>query len=140
MRARLKACRMPPSEPFLRRMLQSIQTFTLPQAWGLLAVAIVFEVIGTTCLRLANGFTQWVPSVLMFTCYALAFVCNAFVVKTLDLGITYAVWSGVGTVATAIIGFVMFREPATALKLVCIGLIVVGVLGLHTASRLQAAA
>ena len=121
-------------------MLSALQSFvpTLPQAWGLLAVAIVFEVIGTVCLRLSNGFTAATPSVLLFVCYALAFACNAFVVKTLDLSITYAVWSGAGTVATAIIGFWLFRESATALKLVCIGLIVIGVIGLHAASRTQA--
>lgn len=122
-------------------MLQSIQAFTpsLAQAWGLLAVAIALEVLGTTCMRLSAGFTQWLPSVVMFVSYALAFACNALVVKTLDLGITYAVWSGVGTVAAAIIGIVLFREPATALKMVFIGLIVIGVLGLHTVSRAQAA-
>lgn len=108
---------------------------TLPQAWGLLALAIVFEVVGTTCLKLAQGFTQWGPSVLMFSCYGLAFACNTFVVKTLDLSVTYAVWSGVGTVATAAVGILWFKEPATALKLVSIGLIVVGVMGLHAASR-----
>ncbi|NBQ86407.1 MAG: QacE family quaternary ammonium compound efflux SMR transporter [Betaproteobacteria bacterium] len=121
-------------------MLSALQSFvpTLPQAWGLLAVAIVFEVIGTVCMRLSNGFTAATPSILLFVCYALAFACNAFVVKTLDLSITYAVWSGAGTVATAIIGFWLFRESATALKLVCIGLIVIGVIGLHAASRTQA--
>lgn len=121
-------------------MLAALQNFvpTLPQAWGLLALAIVLEVIGTVCLRLSHGFTAAMPSVLLFVCYGLAFACNAFVVKTLDLSVTYAVWSGVGTVATAIIGFWLFRETATALKLVCIGLIVVGVVGLHTASRVPA--
>lgn len=121
-------------------MFQQLQTFTptLAQAWALLGLAIVFEVIGTVCLRLSNGLSATTPSVLLFVCYALAFACNAFVVKTLDLSITYAVWSGVGTVATAIIGFVLFRETATALKLVCIGLIVIGVIGLHAASRTQA--
>jgi small multidrug resistance pump len=121
-------------------MIQQLQAFTptLAQAWSLLALAIVFEVIGTVCLRLSNGFTAALPSVLLFVCYALAFACNAFVVKTLDLSITYAVWSGVGTVATAIIGFWLFRESATTLKLVCIGLIVIGVVGLNTASRVQA--
>ena len=122
-------------------MLSALQSFvpTLPQAWGLLAVAIVFEVIGTVCMRLSNGLSVATPSILLFVCYALAFACNSLVVKTLDLSITYAVWSGVGTVATAIIGFWLFRESATALKLVCIGLIVIGVIGLHAASRTQAA-
>lgn len=110
-------------------------TPTFAQAWALLGVAIVFEVVGTTCMKLAQGLTQTVPTLVMFGCYALAFACNSFVVKTLDLSITYAVWSGVGTVATAAVGVLWFREPATALKLASIGLIVIGVIGLHTASR-----
>lgn len=111
---------------------------TAPQAWALLGLAIVFEVVGTTCMKLAQGFTHGFPLTVMFVCYALAFSCNAFVVKTLDLSITYAVWSGVGTVATALVGMLWFREPATAFKMVCIGLIVIGVLGLHSASRATA--
>ena len=116
--------------------LQSF-TPTLNQAWALLSIAIAFEVAGTTSMKLSHGFTNLTPSILMFAFYAAAFSCNALVVKTLDLSITYAVWSGVGTVATAAIGIFWFREPATALKLVCIGFIVMGVFGLHAASRLQ---
>ncbi len=104
-------------------------------AWALLAIAIAFEVGGTVCMRLSQGFTQWLPSVLIFVFYAVAFALNTMVVRTLDLSVTYAVWSGVGTVITALIGFYYFKEAATALKLVSIGLIVVGVIGLHTASR-----
>jgi small multidrug resistance pump len=120
-------------------LIKTLQTFTptLAQAWGLLSVAIVLEVIGTTCMKLSNGFANLVPSIVMFACYALAFTCNTFATKTLDLSITYAVWSGVGTVATAAIGMLYFREPATALKLVCISMIVIGVFGLHAVSRLQ---
>lgn len=110
-------------------------TPTVAQAWALLAVAIAFEVVGTTCMKLADGFAHWGPAVLMFVCYALAFACNTLVVRTLDLSVTYAVWSGVGTLLTAAIGILWFREPATALKLVSIGLIVIGVIGLHGASR-----
>ncbi len=121
--------------PALINLLQSF-TPTLSQAWGLLWIAIVFEVAGTTCMKLAHGFTQTTPSILMFACYAVAFTCNTFATKTLDISITYAVWSGVGTVATAAIGILYFREPGTALKLVCISLIVIGVFGLHTASRM----
>ncbi|MEN9538163.1 MAG: hypothetical protein RLZZ126_398 [Pseudomonadota bacterium] len=118
--------------------MQAIQAFTpsMSQAWVLLAVAIGFEVAGTTSMKLSHGFTHLWPSVAMFACYAVAFSCNALVTKTLDISITYAVWSGVGTVATAFIGMWWFKEPATALKLVCISLIVMGVLGLHTASRM----
>jgi small multidrug resistance pump len=109
-------------------------------AWGLLSIAIAFEVVGTTCMKLSHGFTNLWPSVTMFACYALAFTCNTFATKTLDLSITYAVWSGVGTVATAFIGMYFFKEPATALKMVCITFIVIGVLGLHSASRMSTSA
>lgn len=104
-------------------------------AWSLLAAAIVFEVCGTVCMRLSQGFSQWLPSVLIFVFYACAFALNTLVVRTLDLSVVYAVWSGVGTVATAIIGFWYFKEAATALKLVSISMIVIGVIGLHAASR-----
>jgi small multidrug resistance pump len=122
-------------------LLKTLLTFTpsLSQAWALLSVAIAFEVVGTTCMKLSHGFTNLLPSVMMFVFYGLAFSCNTFATKTLDLSITYAVWSGVGTVATAIIGIYFFKEPGTALKLVSITLILIGVMGLHSASRMQAA-
>ena len=121
-------------------MIKTLLTFTptLAQAWALLSVAIAFEVAGTTCMKLSHGFTHLLPSVMMFLFYGLAFSCNTFVTKTLDLSITYAVWSGVGTVATALIGIYFFKEPGTTLKLVSITLILIGVMGLHSASRMQA--
>lgn len=82
---------------------------TVNQAWAVLGIAIVLEVAG-----------------------------NTLVIRTLGLSVVYAVWSGVGTVLTAAIGFLYFREPATAVKLASIGLIVVGVLGLHTSMRAPA--
>ena len=127
-------------QTFVSPVVNFLQSFTpsLSQAWSLLGVAITLEVVGTTCMKLSHGFTHLLPSVVMFACYALAFSCNTFATKTLDLSITYGVWSGVGTVATAAIGILYFREPATALKLVCISLIVIGVFGLHSVSRMQA--
>ncbi len=122
-------------------MLKVLQAFTptISQAWMLLSVAIALEVAGTTCMKLSQGFTRPVPSVAMFAFYAMAFACNTMAIKTLDLSMTYAVWSGVGTIATALIGIYYFKEAATAIKLMSISLIVVGVFGLHAASRLQAA-
>ncbi len=110
-------------------------TPTFAQAWWLLAAAIVFEICGTVCMRLSDGFTRMTPSVLIFVFYAVSFALNTFVIRVLGLSVVYAVWSGVGTVATAAIGFWYFKEPATALKLVSIGLIVIGVFGVHAASR-----
>ena len=108
---------------------------SVSQAWSVLAVAIVFEVAGTTCTRLSDGFSRLTPSLLMFVFYAVSFALNTMVVRTLGLSVVYAVWSGVGTVLTAMIGFLYFKEPATALKLVSAGLVVIGVFGLHAASR-----
>ncbi len=105
------------------------------QAWALLGVAIVFEVAGTTCMRLSESFTRLTPSILIFVFYALSFALNTVIMRTLGLSVVYAVWSGVGTVLTALIGYLYFKEPATALKMVSAGLIVIGVFGLHTASR-----
>jgi small multidrug resistance pump len=110
------------------------QPLPMHQAWMVLAVAILFEVAGTTCMRLSEGFTRLTPSLLIFVFYAVSFGLNTMVVRTLGLSVVYAVWSGVGTVLTAAIGFLYFKEPATAAKLVSIGLIVIGVLGLHSAS------
>jgi small multidrug resistance pump len=111
---------------------------TVTQAWAVLAGAILLEVAGTTCMRLSEGFTRPVPSVLIFVFYAASFALNTLVIRTLGLSVVYAVWSGVGTVLTALIGFLYFREPATAVKLASIGLIVIGVLGLHAGSRAAA--
>jgi small multidrug resistance pump len=108
---------------------------TLAQAWLLLAAAILLEVGGTTCMKLSDGLQRAAPTLLMFVLYAGAFALNTFVVRTLELSVTYAVWSGVGTALTALIGIVYFREPATAVKLASLGLIVIGVIGLHTAGR-----
>ena len=108
---------------------------TLSQAWFALAIAILLEVGGTTSMRLADGFTRLTPSLLMVVFYALSFTLNTMVIRVLGLSVTYGVWSGVGTVLTALIGIYYFKEPATAIKMVSIGLIVIGVMGLHSASR-----
>ena len=105
------------------------------QAWTVLGVAILFEVAGTTSMRLSEGLSRLVPSVLIFVFYAISFSLNSMVTRTLGLSVVYAVWSGVGTVLTALIGYAYFKEPVTALKLASAGLIVIGVFGLHAASR-----
>jgi small multidrug resistance pump len=86
-------------------------------------------------MRLSEGFSRVTPSVLIFVFYAASFALNTLVIRTLGLSVVYAVWSGVGTVLTALIGFLYFKEPATTLKMISIGLIVIGVFGLHAASR-----
>lgn len=112
-------------------------TLSVAQAWAVLSVAILLEVAGTTSMRLSEGFTRLTPSVLIFLFYAGSFALNALVIRVLGLSVVYGVWSGVGTVLTALIGIYCFKEPATAIKMVSIGLIVIGVMGLHSASRVS---
>ena len=115
----------------------SLPVLTVPQAWVVLSAAILLEVAGTTSMRLSEGFTRFTPSVLIFVFYAASFALNTLVIRVLGLSVVYGVWSGVGTVLTALIGIYHFKEPATAVKLVSIGLIVIGVMGLHSASRVS---
>lgn len=112
-------------------------TLSVSQAWAVLSMAILLEVAGTTSMRLSEGFTRLTPSVLIFVFYAGSFALNTLVIRVLGLSVVYGVWSGVGTVLTALIGIYYFKEPATAIKLVSIGLIVIGVMGLHSASRVS---
>ncbi len=99
--------------------------------WLLLVVAICFEVFGTVNMKLSKGFTVLVPSILIFVFYALSFVFLTMVLKKIDVSITYAIWSGLGTTLVAVIGFVWFREPVSALKILFLLMIVIGVVGLY---------
>ena len=112
---------------------------THAQAWTLLSSAILFEVAGTTCMRLSEGFLRLTPSLLIFVFYALSFALNTVVARVLGFSVVYAVWSSVGTVLTALIGISYFKEPATAIKLASIGFIVAGVIGLHATSKMAVA-
>jgi small multidrug resistance pump len=99
--------------------------------WLYLALAIVLEISGTTCMKLSVGFTKIVPSILIFVFYTLSFVMLTMALKKIDVSIAYAVWSGVGTALIAAIGVFWFKEPATTLKLISLGMIILGVVGLN---------
>lgn len=107
-------------------------------AWLILAVTIVFEVAGSTMMKVSNGFTHFWPSVAVFVCYGLSLTGLTFVLKYIDLSITYAIWSGVGVALIALIGIIWFKEPVTAQRIISLGLIIVGVVGLQMASTPQA--
>jgi small multidrug resistance pump len=100
-------------------------------SWIFLISAICMEVCGTTCMKLSEGFTKLLPSVLIFVFYALAFTLMTFAVRKLDLSLTYAIWSGVGTFLIAIIGLFWFKEPFSVLKVVSMLLVIAGVVGLN---------
>ena len=99
----------------------------------LLAVAILSEVAGTIALKYTEGFTRPLPSAIVVAGYALSFWMLALVLKELPIGLTYAVWAAAGTAMVAAIGIFAFGEPAGTLKLLSLGLIIAGVVGLHLA-------
>ncbi|MEH7355765.1 multidrug efflux SMR transporter [Neobacillus drentensis] len=100
-------------------------------SWFYLAAAILFEIIGTVSMKLSNGFTKGIPSILMILFYILAFVCLNFSLKTIPVSIAYAIWSGIGTATIAIIGYFVFKETLTVMKVSAIVLIIVGVVLLN---------
>ncbi|MGM3275868.1 DMT family transporter [Ralstonia sp. 24A2] len=99
--------------------------------WLLLAGTIVTEVIGTLCLKLSDGFSKPLWIIGTAICYGLAFGGLAIVMKRIDMSITYAVWSGVGTVLTAVVGILLFKEGVSMAKLSGIGMVVGGVVLLN---------
>lgn len=99
--------------------------------WLYLVLAILLEVSGTTCMKLSEGFTKIVPSILLFVFYTLSFCMLTLALKKIDVSVAYAVWSGVGTALITTIGVLWFKEPATAMKLISLGLIIIGVVGLN---------
>jgi small multidrug resistance pump len=102
--------------------------------WVLLIVAILLEVAGTTNMKLSEGFSRPVPSVLVLFFYALSIIALTFAVNRLDVSVAYALWSGMGTALVAIIGLWFFQESITIIKVVALGLIIVGVVMLHFTS------
>ncbi len=103
-------------------------------AWLILILAGLFEIGWAIGLKYTEGFTRLWPSVGTAAAMAISLGLLGLALKTLPLGTAYAVWTGVGAVGTAILGIVLFGEPAQAARLACIGLIVAGIVGLKLVS------
>ncbi|GJD77645.1 quaternary ammonium compound efflux SMR transporter SugE [Methylobacterium gregans] len=103
-------------------------------AWIILFVAGLLETGWAIGLKYTEGFTKLVPSVLTLAAMAASVVLLSIALRTLPVGTGYAVWTGIGAVGTAILGMVLFGEPATAARIACIGLIVAGIAGLKFVS------
>ncbi|HEX7124894.1 MAG TPA: quaternary ammonium compound efflux SMR transporter SugE [Thermodesulfobacteriota bacterium] len=99
-------------------------------AWGVLLAAGLFEVGWAVGLKYTHGFTRLYPSLLTVVAMVVSVWLLAVAVRSLPIGTAYAVWTGVGTVGTAIVGMWLFGESASPARLACIGLIVVGIAGL----------
>ena len=99
-------------------------------AWTILFAAGLLEVVWAIGLKYTEGFSRLLPSILTLASMAGSIILLGMALRTLPIGTAYAVWTGIGAVGTALLGIVLFGEPATALRLACIGLIVAGIIGL----------
>ena len=103
--------------------------------WIWLFLAIFFEVAATILMKLSNGLTRTLPTVGMFVLYGLSFIPMTIALKEMEIGAVYAIWSAVGTALVSVLGVILFHEPAGALTVVAIGLIIAGVVCLDLSAR-----
>jgi small multidrug resistance pump len=106
--------------------------------WLYLAIAIIAEVLGTSCLRASEGFTKLVPSLLVVVGYGLAFFCLSLTLKEIPVGIAYAVWSGAGVALITAIGWLWFGQRLDLPAAIGIALIITGVVVLNVFSKMTA--
>ncbi|MGG0478013.1 multidrug efflux SMR transporter [Priestia megaterium] len=103
--------------------------------WIYLCLAILFEVAGTTSIKLSEGFTKVIPSVLLIFFYICSLCFLTLTLKSLEVSIAYAIWSGMGIIIITLIGFMYFDESVSLLKIVAIALIIIGVVTLNMTSE-----
>lgn len=108
-----------------------------PNPWLLLLFAVSAEIVGTSCLRLTQGFSRPWPTLLVLGAYGIAFLLLSRVVETIPLGITYALWSGIGIVAIVLVGVLVYRQVPTTAQLVGIGLITAGVITVNLGGQFK---
>ncbi len=99
-------------------------------AWIFLCIAGLFEIGWALGLKYTDGFTRFWPSVLTIFAIICSFIFLALSLKELPLGTAYAVWTGIGALGTVILGIMLFQEPATAGRIICLSLILCGIIGL----------
>ncbi|WPU64333.1 SMR family transporter [Peredibacter starrii] len=101
----------------------------------LLAVAVIFEVIGTSLLKTTEGFTKVLPSIALLGCYSMAFYLMSIVVKTIPVGIVYATWSAGGIVLVSAISYFIFKQSLDLTAILGLGLIIAGVIIINVFSK-----
>jgi quaternary ammonium compound-resistance protein SugE len=99
-------------------------------SWILLFFAGLFEIAWATGLKYSQGFTKLYPSIFTIITMIISFILLSQAMKTLPLGTAYAIWTGIGAVGAVIMGIFIFGDPATAPRLICLGMIVTGIIGL----------
>lgn len=102
--------------------------------WIVLVVAGLFEIGWAIGLKFTDGFSRLWPSIGTAVAMVISVVLLGWSVRTLPVGTAYAVWTGIGAVGTAVLGIILFNEPMTSSRMICIALIVAGILGLKLAT------
>jgi small multidrug resistance pump len=100
-----------------------------------LAIAIMFEVVGTTALQQSQQFTRPVPTLVMAGCYLAAFYCLSLALRTVPVGVAYAMWSGLGIVLISLVGIFLFRQTLDLAAWIGLGLIIAGVIVVNVFSK-----
>ena len=99
--------------------------------WLVLLLGIIFEVLGTICMKYAEGFTKLIPSIFVFVFYGLSLVVLVIVLKTMEVSIAYAIWAGAGTALIALIGILWFHDSISIAKVISLCFIILGIIGLE---------
>ena len=99
--------------------------------WIYLILAILLEILGTTCMKVANGFTKLLPSIGTFLAYGVCFTFLSLSLKKIPVSVAYAIWGAAGITIISVVGILVFKETVSALKIFSILFIVLGVIGLN---------
>jgi multidrug transporter EmrE-like cation transporter len=102
--------------------------------WSYLAIAIGFEVVATTLLKMSDGLARWHWAALSIGFYAVCFLALAPALKTIPVGVAYAIWSGVGMIAVAALGVAFFNEKLNPVQIGCIAMVLIGAVGLRAST------
>lgn len=105
--------------------------------WALLLVAIAFEIAGTLLLKISDGFSNMVMGLASIACYWICFGFLAQVLKSLPVGVTYAVWSGVGIIGVALASFFLFEQKLSPLQILFMLIILIGAMGLNLTTKVS---
>lgn len=102
--------------------------------WALLVIAGMMETGWAVGLKYSQGFTKLVPSIFTVIGMIASFYFLSLALRNLPLGTAYAIWTGIGAIGTVILGIILFKEPADTMRLICIGIILIGIIGLKISS------
>jgi small multidrug resistance pump len=103
--------------------------------YAYLGIAIVMEVIATSALRASEGFSRLLPSVIVVIGYAISFYCLSVTLKSVPVGIAYAIWSGLGIVLVSLVAYVVYKQVLDWPAILGMGLIIAGVLVMNLFSK-----